>query len=211
VPSEVGPVLAQLGLLEASDFESLLLYADSIDEPPVSVSDLASRLQKKMDKKEVSAEALVRLAVWVSAVAYSGDRDPSRFGSVVVHSAEGIAEESMDVLVERLAAMAKLDGVQFLAKSLALLQEANFFCASSKVITDLRPVFIGDDPKGLIVTHTLRIDSADADAIFVRLSNDSLRSLKRQIDGAVKKAAALREPISETGLLLVDFSAEDEE
>lgn len=81
------------------------------------------------------------------------------------------------------------------------------FC-DARIITDLRPVFgtpIEDGPKGTVIVHLLKIGYHEGNkrhqAFHVALDSPDLKELKRVIERAESKAAAIKSKLKDTHVL----------
>jgi hypothetical protein len=83
------------------------------------------------------------------------------------------------------------------AKVNSLRRDVEHIYCSSRVITDLRPVFgdaVADGPLRMLVMHTLRLayhDNDDHDEIYVALSDSQVQRLIDQLHRAQEKARLL--------------------
>ena len=92
-------------------------------------------------------------------------------------------------------------------------QQAHVYC-NARILTDIRPVFkvdAADGPTAAFVAHTLRIathDEGDFSTIrefFVSLDADDLTELRRLIDRAIIKQAALKSLIDDTNVVYLEL------
>lgn len=105
------------------------------------------------------------------------------------------------------------DSLGVTAKISALRSDHQRVFCSSRILTDIRPVF-GDDPtkspRAAVVVHSLRLTYHVGDThddIFVALDAEDLRVLRNHCDRAMKKELALNEQIRRTDMTLLE--AED--
>ncbi len=107
---------------------------------------------------------------------------------------------------DKLRILLSSEAFAVIAKAYDLATEERTFC-SSRILTDLRPVFgsrVEDGPQAMVVMHTLRLTFHEAhkkhEEFFVVLDADDLKQLNKQIDRAERKAEALRSSVKDVRL-----------
>ncbi len=92
-------------------------------------------------------------------------------------------------------------------------QQAHVYC-NARILTDIRPVFKvdpADGPIAAFITHTLRFsthDEGDYSTVkdfFVSLDADDLKELRRLVDRAITKEAALKSLIEVTNVAYLEL------
>ncbi len=100
------------------------------------------------------------------------------------------------------------------AKALDIRNQQGHVYCDARILTDIRPVFkadAADGPTAAFVTHTLRISTHDkgdfstVEDFFVSLDADDLKELRRLIDRAVTKEAALKSLIDGTNVAYLEL------
>ncbi len=92
------------------------------------------------------------------------------------------------------------------ARAAAVMVEQPHVWQTSRILTDLRPVFsqgAGEPPTAFLLIHNLRITYREAgrtQEFFVALDDNDLRGLQAVIQRAVEKEASLRTLVSKTGI-----------
>jgi hypothetical protein len=122
-----------------------------------------------------------------------------------------LASTATPSLSERLATILDLEALTIRAKALTLYgEQANVFC-STRILTDLRPVFgtnVSDPPPACIIAHTLRFDYHGAqgrmEEFWLALASEDLVELRIAIDRAETKAKSLRGVLEKANLKFLD-------
>lgn len=100
------------------------------------------------------------------------------------------------------------------AKALDIRQQNPHVYCNARILTDIRPVFTDDPaegPNAAFVVHTLRIstheegDFSTVKDFFLSLDADDLKELRRLIDRAVTKEAALKSLIEDTKVAYLEL------
>lgn len=124
---------------------------------------------------------------------------------------EGTAEE----LSTRIHALTTERSLRLLGKARDMQGEHDKLLISSRVMTDIRPIFPdgpSDGPDGALVSHTLKLqflhDEGMLGNTFVTMDDNDLEQLEKAIARAKAKGSALRSMLKNTGL---DYLGEREE
>ena len=119
-------------------------------------------------------------------------------------------EADKALLKERLIKLLALkSSLGMTAKTLDLLTDAQHLFYSSKILTDVRPVFNeeGSVAEGAIILHNLRIyygDSEDQRNFFVTLDANDLQQLRKVISRAEQKAEVLKAVLKRADIRFLD-------
>ena len=141
------------------------------------------------------------------------DMSPDDFLEQVCDAMEAIPDEALrlphserESFKEKIRILLSSDAFAIVAKAYDLATEERTFC-SSRILTDLRPVFgarVEDGPQAMVVLHTLRLTYHEAhkkhEEFFVILDADDLKQLRNQIDRAERKAETLRSSVKDVRL-----------
>jgi len=111
-----------------------------------------------------------------------------------------------------LTALMSAQSLYVAAKALDVgLEHANLWC-SSRVITDLRPLFDeSDEPAAFLVSHNLRIkyhegtESSIRKEIFIAMNGRDVRQLLTVLERALKKEEALRKTAETSNLPVLEI------
>jgi hypothetical protein len=116
-----------------------------------------------------------------------------------------------DVLSDRLIKLFELKGpLALTAKALDLLTDAQNLFYSSKILTDIRPVFDekGTAAEAAVMVHHLVIhyrDTSDHKDFFVTLDSNDLKQLRAVLDRAERKAETLKPLLKRLELPYLDI------
>jgi hypothetical protein len=176
--------------------------------------DLISLVEHAMDLDGKAVSAIV----WMLISMYrAADGAPGGFAKNVGDTARGLFKgpEAETVDWAKLSddistVLACHESLGVTAKVLDVRREyANVFC-SARILTDVRPVF-GPDPTqtplAAAIVHTVRIAHHTGDShedFYVALDSADLRSLRDQIERALKKEASLKGVLGATSLKYLD-------
>ena len=90
------------------------------------------------------------------------------------------------------------------AKALSLLYDEQKVVSGSKILSDIRPVFLSDPegaPPAALIIHSLKLqfmeDGAEKE-LFVTMDSSDLMDLQRVVDRAIKKEETLKTLLSDT-------------
>ncbi len=101
-------------------------------------------------------------------------------------------------LKARLHVLLRLESIRLRSKVLELSFEASQVFHSTRILTDLRPVFALDaglDVKGLMVVHELKIEYFTGEGTketYISMDDDDIAQLSQVLERAKKKAEVLR-------------------
>jgi hypothetical protein len=126
-----------------------------------------------------------------------------------------VTSEQVDGLRQRLGELLVVPAVSLSSKAVFLLGEHQHAFALARIVTDLRPLFTGDDSAlelaGSVVTHCVRIQDRNGDDYVSMLGSDDLKDLKKLIDRAIAKEAKLLEVVKSTPLQTILSSESNNE
>lgn len=148
------------------------------------------------------------LAMMVISLAALVDRGTAGVAAVARAVAEDAKSKSLideaGSLETRVLKLLNVRSGLLTAKAVRLASEAGASYCSSRVLSDIRPVFDGKeppDPAACMLVHTLHVEvHGREDDYFVVLTPQDLRDLKAQIERAVEKEASLAALMSRSGL-----------
>jgi hypothetical protein len=116
-----------------------------------------------------------------------------------------------------LLAVLSTRGFEALAKAVDIAAASEKVLHTARVITDVRPIFEGDEPApvpvGAVVLQTLALNyvrDRELRDISISCSTDDLRRLRSTIDRAIAKASSMEEFLFKAGLLTYDVSQEED-
>jgi hypothetical protein len=111
-----------------------------------------------------------------------------------------------------LSVLLDLSGVALKAKALSVATDCPRVFSTTKILSDVRPIF-GDDPSkrpvGAVVLHNLRItyaENGEEQNFFVQLDTRDLKSLQENVNRALAKDSALRQFVQESRTQIFETS-----
>ncbi len=201
---------------------------------PSQVQELVSGLGKApavLDREEflkgidmpagldtVDLRAIVWALMYLTSYLVFGDIDEESFLAELIGSllTGGADKATADRLSEILPPLLQVESLSLRAKAVDLqVDHANVF-QSTRILTDLRPVFAIDsvsDVRGLLISHTLKIEyyhDEGTKEIFISLDDRDLSELRKSLERAEAKARTLKQLIADR-LSLPDFGSADVE
>jgi hypothetical protein len=205
VPRQYEGGLAQIRDLSDEAAQEML---DALKNVPSTIKpeSLSSAVAAKVD---TIAASDVRDAVPALLYLYSlTDRSQSPVAEVAEGIARGMersvsrklrsSSEQRDRFQARLVELLGIDKLSVIARAGTLSTENQHTLTDTRVITDIRPVFEQDNPKGLprgaVIVHTLKITYwADNESkhFFVTLDDNDVSELSEQLERARAKSESL--------------------
>lgn len=204
LPEEYQQGLITLGKLDDKSFDELL---NALETAGFALQHriLAARVSSQVEaipKEDIAR--IVEMLVSMNIVRRSANVEKSEFINDVI---EAIRETDNNDLIfltsemveNRLGRLLSAKSLEVVSKAQAVtIDHERRFC-SSRIATDISPVF-GDDaesgPMAAVITHALRIsfhqDSNDLKEFFVEMDGDDLMDLRDSIDRAEQKAKSLK-------------------
>jgi len=109
-----------------------------------------------------------------------------------------------------LATLLEVVELYTLARAIDLVVESQRLFHGSRVITDVRNVFVEaeEEPVAAVIVHNLKIEYHEDEnvrSIFVALDQSDLRRLSQTIDRALLKEAAIRALMDRSGQALISL------
>ena len=182
--------------------------------PTLERDALISQLRQKPGLGDIAdLESLVGSFLSLAGTAYAGGMSVEEVIDFVVDQIDNddvidLSDSERETLKAALARLAKTESIQIVAKTrqLLLANDRNF--EKVKIITDLRPVFSGDDLviAGEGIIHQLAIQAQHngrRETTFVALDSIDLASLHAEVTRALSKDKSIRQfaKISQTPIL----------
>ncbi len=209
IPEKYEDGFEKLSLMEDKDFESLT-EGLSLISLASSISVLADKIS---DNKGLDYDDLREIFTSVGSLApfLDGDQMSKELVKEVSRLAieGGILEsDNKDKFEGRLLFLLTNKHIYYAAKARSLLTEYGSLFISSRVTTDIRPVFdidISEAPKGGMIVHNLHIHyQCDGEAphkdIYIALDSLDLKMLKDALLRAEKKEISLQEIFTKSGM-----------
>jgi hypothetical protein len=217
IPDEEQGVFASLARLADPALEGLeRALRDAI--PTLDKQKLVSQLRRETLLAEVQdLEDIVGSLVSVAGTAYSGQVNIDEFADQVVDAIRNdrvieITKAEANVLAERLKRLSKIPCIEIVAKGNSLLRANNQNFQSAQIVTDLRPVCLGDElnVSAGIILHQLAIrafHNGEAETVYFTLDSEDLSSLSEVVARALRKERSLRQFADSTATpILIPFA-----
>lgn len=216
LPEEYQQGLITLAKLDDKPFDKLLnaLETAGFALQHRTLSAKVSSQIETIPKQDIAR--IVEMLVSMNIVRRSANIEKSEFIDDVI---EAIRESDNEELIfisaewveNRLGRLLGAKSLEVVSKAQAVtIDHERRFC-SSRIATDISPVF-GDDaesgPMAAVITHALRIsfhqDSNDLKEFFVEMDSDDLMELRDSIDRAEQKAESLKSVLDAAKLPYVE-------
>lgn len=209
VPDRFASSFAQLGEVPDEEFDAFVtsltdarptLHAEALSASVhTSAPTLGHEGVKGLVAALVSLVGLARMNEW-------GADEAARIVADSENVSTGPAERD-DALARRLAAILSTRSIALLGKAMDMGTEHDRVMISTRILTDLRPVFnsdVDEAPGGALLTHTLKIefvhDAGTVGNIYVAMDEDDIANLRALLDRADQKGATLKGMIAKMGV-----------
>lgn len=211
IPESHRKAFVSLTRVEAPKFDSIVSSLRS-GKPSLRLADLRRRVREAAalalhQDAEILADAIVALAASSSHADFRPDLVTSVAATVA--DSEALDLPARKQLESRLIAILGLPAVAVSAKSSLLQVAHDRVFNASKIVTDIRPVFLeplGPDWAYMIIHHlqmTCRRGGRQEE-IFVSMDDRDLEELHEAISRARAKAALLRSSLEEKHVAAID-------
>lgn len=185
--------------------------------PALSSRKLASSVEAESG---IAFQELRQILSVVLSLALTADRTEKPTEELAAEVAEkaledgyGLTQENTLAFRDRLQALLTIQGsITVSARALGLVPESERIFLGARLLTDMRPIFLGDAPKPVAATivHTLKIEAhvdGQDQAYFFALDVDDLQSLAGKLNRAIAKQNSLKAAIEKGGLSFVDTNS----
>ncbi len=220
IPEDHRKAFARLSGVDDRLFESIL-GALKATKPCLRLAELRQRVhaavKSVLPDEERLTEAIVILANTASRLEFSSDiseKDVLQSVATTVAMREGLDQEHERCLLVRLGELSSLPLIHVSAKSSTLQVAHDRIYNSSKIITDLRPVFgepIDSSDLLFMVIHHLHIiamRNGKPEELYLSMDDKDLDMLRDAVDRARAKASLLRSTLQEHQLNEIDGGAQ---
>jgi hypothetical protein len=207
IPKQYREGIAALVRLDDLQSQSFLAHIADV-KPGISASEFAQQSAiTNLDNQTVAKmfDALESLYRVRSAENLSPEAFAERVLDGMVSSGDeqlSFGADSRDSVRRRLVRLLNTEAFAIASKVARLSYDFERTFCSSKVLTDLRPVFSDDPtapPVGYMVINTLKLDyheNGDTGTMFIGMSEEDLRILRDTVNRAIEKSETLRSKIS---------------
>ncbi|TAE60434.1 MAG: hypothetical protein EAZ87_05905 [Nostocales cyanobacterium] len=122
--------------------------------------------------------------------------------------------EELALFEQRINKILEIDGsISISSKAIGLLQEYDSIFLSSRIVTDIRPVFKTETKAGVagaLVVHTLRIayqDASDTKEFYVALDSNDVKKLQEQLSQSLAEADVVKSILDKADILYLDSNS----
>jgi len=213
IPEGAQESLILLTKLSRESFQSLK-EALKKSSPALSIGDLAKKISPGIGLTTEQVETLIAVLGSLFSIRAEQDLSRARFSQDLLEAITEtgnkglkLPEKRLNQLVQDIEELLSLDDLLGVTgRALGVMHEQEHVWRSSRVLTDLRPVFASDPdraPSAFVLIHNLRItyrEEGRTREFFVALDASDLRKLQKTLDRAVKKEKSLKTFAQKTGV-----------
>ncbi|WP_017662606.1 hypothetical protein [Baaleninema simplex] len=203
IPDKYKPGLIQIGSISTSEMDSLVSALNSIGERSLDLGAIAREVFEKAASglsERVVLDIISSLFSLKAFIEYGGYDIEEILVDLTLNLE--LEENQKEVFKDRIQEFLEIPEISFFLKANLLTQEYEKIYSSSRILTDIRPVFEKDDFKSVIVVHSLRIQYSSQEGskeFFVALDGSDLQELQEQIQRASKKSRLIEDKLKELG------------
>lgn len=215
IPRSLYPDLRHFGALATEQREGLAeVFVNTA--PVTSMASLTADVFTAWGQRSVSLDALEEMIRMFASIAIFCERAQRSVDEVVkaLTADEDLGGEVWTVAGVALKRIVDSKALRALAKATDVSLENERTVRSSRICTDIRPVFTegaAAPPALAVLTHTLRFEcDGDLQHEYFTLSQAALRRLKSVVDRALEKENTLTAALA-AGLKIQVFATEDDQ
>jgi hypothetical protein len=182
--------------------------------PTLSVDDLAKAISPEVGLEIEQVKNLIRVLGSLFSVRVENNFSYEQFTNELSDAIKETDNQQLKLPPERLnrlledikELLSNEDVLGVSGRALGVMHEHEHVWRSSRVLTDLRPVFASDPsrpPSAFVLIHNLRItyvEGGRSSEFFVALDSSDLRKLQETLERAVKKETSLKAFAEKTGI-----------
>lgn len=209
IPERFESGFKELSLLNEEVFNNIQKELSSVDLV-TSTEELSAKIASLV-KIEIPILHSIFLSIGELVIFLEEDEDYEEIGDDVVTVClqdKVITSDGTNTLKNRVIILLKSEAIFYLNKARDLTTETSNLFLSSRVLTDIRPIFdlnAESQPKAGIITHNLHIHYQSSTAglhhdIYFTLNSDDISLLIDMLIRAEKKEEQLEILISKTGM-----------
>jgi hypothetical protein len=222
IPERYRPGLEKLAVLDNEVFVKLLDVMKN-SPPTLHIEDIASLAYKEHSIDREDASDIVR-----SILSLYSFRETEYFSTnqLVVEISEALQSELSDELSRKTITQLQKRLLEFLeirgpleiaSKAADLIVEHENVFSSSRVLTDLRPIFkpeVKDGIGGALISHILKIDYENINGTqesFFALDLGDIEQLLEQLERALEKDESLKRLLEKSNIPYLDIYPNSED
>jgi hypothetical protein len=186
--------------------------------PRLSIQRLAKDLESKARLQPAQLEPMLAALISLAAAAEEREEPLDEVAGAVAGRALdeklGLELEGVEGFKKRLLSLLAIESsIGVTARAFGLVLEHERTAVATRILTDIRPIFMGDGvkPVAAMVVHTLKIESHKEEghvSHFFALDIDDLVELKKTVDRAIRKEENLKASIVKGDLSFIDAHSE---
>ena len=214
IPKQHRPIFKILLSLDATKLSSLLEILKNA-KPSLIQADLAETIASQLD---LATEQGIAIAELFTSLHVASNRDSDNRGSLVRGVIEALKTDTVDGAPNAdwgefeafmLEALSPDTSFSLGTRALDVMREYEHVYCESRILTDIRPVFTGnEEPSAFVFVHNLKIGH-DMSVVkkhhefFVALDSADLRELRDVCERAIRKEAKLNAALADTSMSLI--------
>jgi hypothetical protein len=221
IPESAYSGIVALASLSDDSFRELV-QALTETKPTFYPAEFGVRVASKVGIDANVVDEIVRFILPLYSLRSDMEVTIPQFVDIFLEAAEEIPsdvleiEETKDVLAQRLPRLLELEqSIGVISKAQFIANEHNRLLTTSRIYTELRPIF-KENPEELLVAgvilHKLKIayiEGNDTKEFFVTLDANDLENLRKALDRAEKKAQSLRTLLSSTPMAILEVTSDE--
>lgn len=210
IPPSQRESLVLVATMSADSFEALESCFGPV-EGDLSTVQVEQEIASAIPAVEEAGPILDAL---IGACAYGRGRDltPEDAGKKIAESdVLELDDQARSALADRLASVFQSPVLEPLAHAASLLAEDEYSYCTSRILSDLRPMFGADEdvtPSSALLRHTLKFDvhiDGRLKSVVISIDNKALEELAAGVERAQKKAESLRDLAHRAGLRVIEL------
>ena len=214
VPRQDQRAFAHFVMLESEDMAALVKALQSAP-PCLSSKELATNIQQQVQIDPKRLRGLVGVVLGLFGAYSAADVSLADFVEDVIDLARRTLESDeakkvdWGTLKKYLVKLFSLeDSLGVTSKALGVMIQNQHVYSEARVLSDIRAIFKphSEEPVAAVIVHNLRIAYQEGEAsreFYVAMDSNDLRDMKKHIDRAITKEAALRKSLDTTKSLKV--------
>jgi hypothetical protein len=214
LPHQFIPGLRKLALLDEKGFQEISAGLQQIP-PKMYRKDISSKLSRLVtavtaqDTKELTY-AIFGLNIGLAASEDTIDEFVSGALQDVEESEDDLTEDQIKVLETRLRALLQINNLRVGAKAQSVFFENERSLAEVRVLTDLRPVYVGkpsEAPAAAILVHNLKVgylEKGQLKDFYVALDAKDLQKVIDALERAKEKQKSLIKGIGTSSFPVIE-------
>ncbi|WP_423918873.1 hypothetical protein [Candidatus Poriferisodalis sp.] len=195
--------------MDSEEYNDLYEKFLNLDETLVTSAIIArlEDLHGSLTDGEAMLDALLGACLYDRRTTQSRERVAS---DIAQSDVLDIQSSSQDILAERLVDLFETPVLRLLAHAASLRAEDDRLYCTSRILSDLRPLFSKDkdaEPIAALIRHTLRFnvhENGRIESIQISIGGKALAELKEAIERALQKSESLAQIARAAELMIVE-------